>query len=101
MKVVSPSNAYDAKGLMTQALRDDNPVVFMFHKGLQGMGGLASGPSPAATVDVPEESYTVPFGEAAIVRNGKDVTIVGIAMGVHNGLKAARRLARKGRQMRR
>ncbi len=94
MKVVSPSNAYDAKGLMTQALRDDNPVVFMFHKGLQGMGWL--GTEPGATVDVPEESYTVPFGQAAIARGGSDVTIVGIAMGVHNGLKAADKLAARG-----
>lgn len=94
MKVVAPSNAYDAKGLMTAAIRDDNPVIYMYHKGLQGMGWL--GTEPAATVHVPEDSYAVPFGEAAILREGKDVTIVGVAMGVHNALKAAEKLAAEG-----
>jgi pyruvate dehydrogenase E1 component beta subunit len=94
MKVVAPSNAYDAKGLMTTAIRDENPVIYMYHKGLQGMGWL--GTEPAATVNVPEESYTIPFGKAAIVREGKDVTIVGVAMGVHNALKAAEKLATQG-----
>ena len=94
MKVVSPSNAYDAKGMMTAAIRDENPVIFMYHKGLQGMGWL--GTEAGATVHVPEESYTVPFGKAAVLREGKDVTIVGLAMGVHNALKAADALAKKG-----
>ena len=94
MKVVCPSNAYDAKGLMTQAIRDDSPVIYMFHKGLQGMGWL--GTEAGATVHVPEESYTIPFGKASIVREGKDVTIVGVAMGVHNALKAADKLAAEG-----
>lgn len=87
MKVVSPSNACDAKGLMTAAIRDDNPVVFMFHKGLQGMGWL--GTEPGATVATPKESYTVDIGKAKVVREGTDVTIVGLAMGVHDALKAA------------
>lgn len=94
MKVVAPSNAYDAKGLMTSAIRDDSPVIYMYHKGLQGMGWL--GTEPAATVNVPEENYTIPFGKAAIVREGKDVTIVGVAMGVHNALKAAEALSTQG-----
>ncbi|WP_295557796.1 alpha-ketoacid dehydrogenase subunit beta [uncultured Hyphomicrobium sp.] len=94
MKVVAPSNAYDAKGLMTSAIRDDSPVIYMYHKGLQGMGWL--GTEPAATVNVPEENYTIPFGKAAIVREGKDVTIVGVAMGVHNALKAAETLSTQG-----
>lgn len=94
MKVVSPSNAYDAKGMMTAAIRDENPVVFMYHKGLQGMGWL--GTEAGATVHVPEDSYVVPFGQASVVRHGTDVTIVGLAMGVHNGLAAAELLAKKG-----
>lgn len=94
MKVIVPSNAYDAKGLMTAAIRDDNPVVFMYHKSLQGMGWL--GTEQGATVNTPEEDYTIPFGEAKVVREGTDVTIVGVAMGVHNGLKAADLLAEKG-----
>lgn len=94
MKVVSPSNAYDAKGLMTSALRDDNPVVYMFHKGLQGMGWL--GTEAGANVHVPEEGYEVEIGKAAIARQGSDMTIVSIAMGVHNALKAAATLEADG-----
>ncbi|MBU1211596.1 MAG: alpha-ketoacid dehydrogenase subunit beta [Alphaproteobacteria bacterium] len=94
MKVVTPSNAYDAKGLMTSAIRDNNPVIYMFHKGLQGMGWL--GTEAGATVHVPEEAYEIPFGKAAIVREGSDVTIVSVGMGVHHSLKAAAKLAEEG-----
>lgn len=94
MKVVSPSNAYDAKGLMTAAIRDDNPVVFMYHKGLQGMGWL--GTEPGAMVPVPDDDFTVEIGKAAVVREGSDVTLVGLAMGVHNALAAADKLAEHG-----
>jgi len=94
MKVVVPSNAYDAKGLMTSAIRDNNPVVFMFHKGLQGLGWMA--PVKEAIANVPEESYTLPFGEAAISRAGKDVTIVSLGMMVHHAMRAARQLAEEG-----
>ena len=94
MKVVSPSNAYDAKGLMTAAIRDNAPVIFMFHKGLQGMGWL--GTEAGANVHVPEDAYEVPIGKAAVVREGSDVTIVSIAMGVHHGLKAAAALEADG-----
>lgn len=94
MKVVAPSNAYDAKGMMTAAIRDPNPVIFMFHKALQGMGWL--GTEKDAIVDVPEEAFEVPLGEASIARLGTDVTIVGITSGVHHGLKAARELERQG-----
>ncbi len=94
MKVVSPSNAYDAKGLMTAALRDPNPVIYMYHKGLQGMGWL--GTEAGAINHVPEEAYEVEIGKAAIAREGRDVTIVSIAQGVHHGLKAADTLAEQG-----
>jgi pyruvate dehydrogenase E1 component beta subunit len=94
MKVVCPSNAYDAKGLMTAAMRDDSPVVYMFHKGLQGMGWL--GTEAGATVNTPESSYTVEIGKAKVVREGTDVTLVSLAMGVHNALKAAKTLAEQG-----
>lgn len=92
--MVAPSNAYDAKGLMAAAIRDPNPVIFMFHKALQGMGWL--GTEKDAIVDVPEEAYEVPLGKAAITREGTDVTIVGITSGVHHGLKAARELEEQG-----
>lgn len=94
MKVVAPSNAYDAKGLMTAAMRDDSPVVYMYHKGLQGMGWL--GTEAGATVHVPEESYTLEIGKAKVVREGKDVSIVSCGMGVHNALKAAKKLEAQG-----
>lgn len=93
MKVVAPSNAYDAKGLMTAAMRDDSPVVYMYHKGLQGMGWLGTG---AGAVHVPEESYTLEIGKAKVVREGRDVTIVSLGMGVHNALKAAKKLQEQG-----
>lgn len=94
MKVVAPSNAYDAKGLMTAAMRDDSPVIYMYHKGLQGMGWL--GTEAGATVNTPESSYEVEIGKAKVVREGTDVTLVGLAMGVHNALKAADKLAEQG-----
>lgn len=94
MKVVVPSNAYDAKGLMTAAIRDDNPVIFLFHKALQGMGWL--GTEKGATVAVPEEPYTVEIGKAKTVREGSDVTIVSLGAGVHHALRAAQQLEQDG-----
>lgn len=94
MKVVAPSNAYDAKGLLTAAIREDNPVIFMYHKSLQGMGWL--GTEPGATVNVPEEPYTVEIGKAAIARAGRDVSIVSLGLGVHHSLKAAALLSANG-----
>src|SRR5215470_2309903 len=67
LKVVLPSNPYDAKGLLIQAIRDDDPVIFLEHKVLYTLEG-----------DVPEESYTITFGEASGVRDGDDVTVVAL-----------------------
>lgn len=94
LKVVVPSNAYDAKGLMLSAIRDPNPVVYMFHKALQGMGWL--GTVKGAINDVPEDEYLVPIGKAAIARPGKDVTLVGLGSTVHHALDAAQELAKDG-----
>ncbi|MDR8017624.1 alpha-ketoacid dehydrogenase subunit beta [Ectopseudomonas guguanensis] len=94
MKVVVPCNAYDAKGLMTAAIRDDNPVVYLFHKALQGMGWL--GTEKGATVAVPEEPYLVEIGKARTVREGTDVSIVSLGAGVHHALRAAQQLAQQG-----
>ena len=94
LKVVVPSTAYDAKGLMTAAIRDDNPVFYMFHKGMQGLGWMAS--VAGAATEVPEEPYELPFGEAAIRREGKDVTIVAIGLMVHRALEAAQALEANG-----
>src|SRR5690606_15369106 len=94
LKVVIPSNAYDAKGLMIQAIRDPNPVMYFFHKGLMGLGWMPS-PQTAAT-EVPEEAYTIPFGQARVVREGSDVTIVALALMVHRAMEAAEELAKDG-----
>ena len=85
LKVVIPSTPYDVKGLLIQAIRDDDPVIFCEHKLLYGLEG-----------DVPEESYTIPFGEADIVREGDDVTIVAIGRMVHLALEAAETLSKDG-----
>lgn len=94
LKVVVPSNAYDAKGLMAQAIADDNPVVFMFHKGLMGLPWMSY--HEGATVVVPEASYRLPFGQARVVREGRDLTIVTLSQMVHKGELAAAQLAAIG-----
>ncbi|NIE67548.1 alpha-ketoacid dehydrogenase subunit beta [Burkholderia sp. Ax-1719] len=85
LKVVCPATPYDAKGLMIEAIRDNDPVIFCEHKLLYTMEG-----------DVPEESYSIPFGEANIVRDGDDVTIVTYGRMVHYALDAAQKLAKDG-----
>ncbi|MGZ8785690.1 MAG: alpha-ketoacid dehydrogenase subunit beta [Acidimicrobiia bacterium] len=93
MKVVVPSNPYDAKGLMIAAIRDDNPVVYMFHKGVLGLGWMTN--NPRATGVVPEGAYEVPIGKANVVREGSDLTIVTIGLSVHRALDAAEVLEKK------
>ena len=96
IKVVVPSNAYDAKGLMTQAIRDDNPVMFLFHKGIMGLPWMAY--FEGSTTEVPQEAYTVPFGQARVVREGNDLTIVTLSQMVHKAEAAAQQLAQSGIQ---
>jgi pyruvate dehydrogenase E1 component beta subunit len=86
LKVVVPSTAYNAKGLMIAAVRDGGPVVVMEHKFL---GSVAKG-------TVPEHSYTTPIGQAEIVRNGQDLTLCGIGRMTHVCLDAANELAADG-----
>jgi pyruvate dehydrogenase E1 component beta subunit len=90
IKVVVPSNAYDAKGLMITAIRDDNPVMFMYHKGIMGLPWMAylEGSSNA----VPEEAYTIPFGQAKVMQEGSDLTIVSISQMVQKAMLAAHEL---------
>lgn len=85
IKCVVPSNPYDAKGLLIQAIRDNDPVIFFEHKVLYSLKG-----------EVPEESYTIPFGKANVVRSGKDVTIVALGRMVHMATEAAAKLAKEG-----
>ena len=86
MKVVIPSNPRDAKGLLISAIRDNDPVFFMEHLNLYH----------AFREEVPEGEYTVPIGQASVVREGKDVTIVAYGLMVHTSLKAAEELAKEG-----
>lgn len=85
LKVVLPTTPAEAKGLLTQAIRDNDPVIFMEHKALYAMKG-----------EVPEESYCIPFGQANVVREGKDVTVVALGRMVHMAGQAAASLAKKG-----
>jgi pyruvate dehydrogenase E1 component beta subunit len=94
IKVVVPSNAYDAKGLMAQAIRDDNPVIFMYHKGIMGLPWMAY--LDGSTNAVPEQSYVIPFGVAKVVQEGTDVTIVTISQMVQKARLAAVALAEQG-----
>jgi pyruvate dehydrogenase E1 component beta subunit len=94
LKVVVPSNAYDAKGLMIQAIRDDNPVVFCYHKGIMGLSWMSY--FEGSTNAVPEEAYAIPFGESRIVREGRDVTIVTLSQMVQKAAIAAEQLAAEG-----
>lgn len=94
IKVVVPSNAYDAKGLMTQAIRDDNPVLYIFHKGIMGLPWMAY--FEGSTTEVPEAAYTVPFGQARVVRPGKDLSIVTLSQMVQKSVLAAEKLAAGG-----
>jgi pyruvate/2-oxoglutarate/acetoin dehydrogenase E1 component len=94
LKVVVPSTSYDAKGLMIQAIRDDNPVVYFFHKGLMGLPWM---PYPeTAVTHVPEEPYTIPFGKADIKKEGRHITVVAAALMVHKALEAASKLEKEG-----
>ena len=85
LKVVCPSNPYDAKGLLIQSIRDNDPVIFCEHKSLYGVEG-----------EVSEESYVIPFAEANVLRDGGDATIVAYGMMVGKALDAAETLAKEG-----
>ncbi len=94
MKVVVPSLPADAKGLMTSAIRDDSPVVYMFHKGVMGLPWMAKNPR---SIDVvPEGDYTVPIGRANVVREGTDVSVVTLSLSVHHALDVAEKLEGDG-----
>jgi len=85
LKVAVPSTAYDAKGLLKTAVRDDDPVMFFEHKICYTTKSL-----------IPDEEYLIPFGEADVKREGDDVTIFATFWMVHQTLKAAEHLSKKG-----
>lgn len=85
LKVVAPATAYDAKGLLVSAIRDNNPVIFMEHKLLYRTKGLVS-----------EDMYTIPIGQAEVKREGRDLTILAYSIMVPRALEAAEELAAEG-----
>ena len=85
LKVVMPSTPYDAKGLLKSAIRDNNPVVFIEHKGLYQTKG-----------EIPEEEYTIPLGLADVKREGSDVTLISYSKSVLMCLDAAKELEGEG-----
>ena len=85
LKVVIPSSPYEAKGLLIQAIRDNDPVIFLEHKVMYDM-----------EEEVPDEPYTIPFGEANLTREGDDVTIVAIGRMVHFANEVADKLEKEG-----
>ena len=97
LKIIAPSNAYDACGLLRSAIRDDDPVIVFEHKLLYGSKGprQESGAIDASG-DIPEEDYTVPIGKAEIRKEGKDITIVSWLLMNHFSLMAADLLEKKG-----
>jgi pyruvate/2-oxoglutarate/acetoin dehydrogenase E1 component len=97
IKVVAVSDAYDAKGILKAAVRDDNPVMIFEHKLLYGSKGARTEPGAVdATSDVPEGDYTVPLDRAAVRREGRDVTILAWLLMAHLARQAADRLAADG-----
>jgi 2-oxoisovalerate dehydrogenase E1 component len=85
LRVVLPSNPYDAKGLLAHALNSDDPVLFLEHRETFGFKG-----------PVPEEQYEIPFGKARILREGRDVTVVALALMTYTVLEVAEKLAGEG-----
>ena len=85
LKIIIPSTPYTAKGLLTQAIRDDNPVFCLENERMLALTG-----------DVPEESYTLPIGKAELIRSGNDCTIVSFGRPLYFCLEAAEELAREG-----
>jgi 2-oxoisovalerate dehydrogenase E1 component len=85
LRVVVPSTPFDAKGLLARALNCDDPVLFFEHRELLSVKGL-----------VPQGDYEIEFGQAAVAREGRDVTVVALALMVHRALEAAERLAGRG-----
>jgi acetoin:2,6-dichlorophenolindophenol oxidoreductase subunit beta len=88
LKIAVPSTPYAAKGLLKTAIRDDNPVLFFEHQQLIRTKGL-----------VPEEEYLLPFGQAEVMRDGKDVTVVATSLMVQRVMNAAKELEMEGVQI--
>jgi len=97
IKIVVPATAYDAKGLLKTAVRDDNPVLIFEHKLLYGAKGVRSeSGSIDASSEIPEEEYTIPFGKAVVRKQGKDITIIATLLMMYRAYEAAQILEEQG-----
>jgi pyruvate/2-oxoglutarate/acetoin dehydrogenase E1 component len=96
LKVVAPSDAYHAKGILKSAIRDDNPVLVFEHKLLYGSKGREAAGGWDLTAEVPTDDYTVPIGKAIIKRPGDDVTLLATHVSLYRVLAAADQLASEG-----
>jgi len=97
LKIVCPATAYDAKGLLKAAIRDDNPVLMFEHKLLYGSKGARAEPGAVdASSEIPAEDYVVPLGQGIVRREGADVTIIATLLMMHRALQAAEQLASEG-----
>lgn len=97
IKIACPATAYDAKGILKAAIRDDNPVLMFEHKLLYGSkGARAESGSVDASSEIPSDDYVVPLGKGVIRREGSDVTIVGTLLMMHRALQAADELTAEG-----
>jgi pyruvate dehydrogenase E1 component beta subunit len=97
LKIVAPSNAYDAKGLLKAAVRDDDPVMMFEHKLLYGSKGTrAESGTTDASSQTPDGEYVVPVGTAAVRREGQDVTVLAWLLMLHESMAAAERAAEQG-----
>lgn len=86
LKIIAPSSAYDAKGLLKASVRDEDPVLYFEHKKCYLY----------ISDDVPDEDYTVPIGKADVKREGDDITVIAYGMAVHHALKAADEVQKEG-----
>src|SRR3954466_5639679 len=94
LKVVAVSNAYDAKGILKAAVRDDNPVLMFEHKLLYGSkGARAESGAVDGSSDIPDEDYVVPLDRAAVRRTGRQATVVAWLLMAHHAMQAADTLA--------
>ncbi len=96
IKILVPATAYDAKGLLKSAVRDDNPVLIFEHKLLYGAKGARTEPgSVDASSEIPDEEYTIPIGKGIVRRQGTDVTIIATLLMMHRACEAAEMLEKE------
>ncbi|MBN2073457.1 MAG: alpha-ketoacid dehydrogenase subunit beta [Actinobacteria bacterium] len=97
IKIIAPSTAYDAYGLLKAAVRDDDPVLIFEHKLLYGAKGARKEEGAIdASSEIPDEDYTIPIGKAIVRKEGKDATIISHLLMVHHSLQAAKTLEKEG-----